>query len=85
MNNAEAIKKIDAVGTNYAKYMPAMPTNYTNGYMQAVRDCKAQFYGIEDSEKNKQLNTCSNCGNRNVCEWNNGKVLSCSNWQKGVQ
>lgn len=43
MNNAEAIKRIEHVGSNYAKIMSCMPTNYTNGYMQAVRDCKLQF------------------------------------------
>lgn len=54
MNNAEVLKEINQVGENFGKMMSCLPTNYVNGYMQAVRDCKVPFYGqdhITDSNK----------------------------------
>ena len=54
MNNAEVLKEINQVGENFGEMMSCLPTNYVNGYMQAVRDCKVPFYGQDifaDSNK----------------------------------
>lgn len=52
-SNKEAIKKINQVGENFGWQVGRVPANYANGYMQAVRDCKAAFYGLEKEEPKK--------------------------------
>ena len=55
MTNKDALKKIQEVAENYtSKYMSQMPSNWTNGYMQAIRDVKVPFY-CEDVEVNKNV------------------------------
>ena len=48
MNKTEALKIIDKVGTDFGWQMGKVGANYENGYMQAIRDCKAAFYKMTD-------------------------------------
>lgn len=52
MNNAQ--KKIEKVGKDFEWQVNAVPADYANGYLQAVRDCKAACYdGIVEVNKIK--------------------------------
>ena len=53
MSNAQ--KKIEQVGKNFEWQMAAVPAEYANGYLQAVRDCKAACYEEEVFEKMKEV------------------------------
>lgn len=44
MTKQEVIKKLNKVGEDFGWQMGKVGANYENGYMQAVRDCKAAFY-----------------------------------------
>lgn len=47
MKNADVLKILNKVGEGFGWQIGNVPTNYVNGYMQAIRDCKAPFYGKE--------------------------------------
>lgn len=59
MKMEDVLRKINKVGEDFGKMMSCLPNNYCNGYMQAIRDCKAQFYGdvhIVESDKKAVTN-----------------------------
>jgi hypothetical protein len=43
MTNKEALQKINKVGEDFGWLMGKVGSNYENGYMKAIRDCKAVF------------------------------------------
>lgn len=55
LTRKEAIRRINQVGENFGWQVDKVPVNYCNGYMQAVRDCKVPFYGLEKPEENPLL------------------------------
>ena len=56
MKNADVLKILNKVGEGFGWQIGSVPTNYVNGYMQAIRDCKAPFYGKEHiGEANKKV------------------------------
>ena len=58
MNNADVLKILNKVGEDFGWQIGSVPTNYVNGYMQAVRDCKSPFYGKEHiREDTKKVET----------------------------
>ena len=43
MNNADVLKILNKVGEDFGWLMGKVGSNYENGYMKAIRDCKAVF------------------------------------------
>lgn len=56
MTKADVLKILDQVGTDFGWQIGKISANYENGYMQAIRDCKARFYGLDHFvESNKMI------------------------------
>lgn len=53
MNNAQ--KKIEQVGKAFEWQIDHVPADYANGYLQAVRDCKAACYNEDVYNAAKEL------------------------------
>ena len=66
MTNKDVLKILNKVGENFGWQIGSVPTNYVNGYMQAIRDCKAEFYKDDIVEVNKKIDLaevtrCKDC------------------------
>lgn len=49
MTNKKALQKINKVGEDFGWQMGKISSNYENGYMKAIRDCKVVF--LKDDKK----------------------------------
>ena len=56
MNREEAIKIINKVGEDFGWQMGKISANYENGYMQAIRDCKAMFAKFDNEVNGMVVN-----------------------------
>ena len=77
MTKQDVLKILDQVGTDFGWQMGKISSNYENGYMQAIRDCKSAFYKDHIVEVNKKVEVneeikcmLKDCIYRRCCESN---------------